>query len=85
METCTETCTIRVVVEPDGDRWHAYCPALESHGASTWAYTRAEGLQRIADVIQFVVDNMTEHGDQIHDDGTNASQTRSEARVSIDV
>ncbi len=80
-----ETCTLRVVVEPDGDRRHAYCPALESHGASTWANTREEGLQRIADVIQFVVDNMTEHGDHIHYDSTHGGRTRSEADVSIAV
>jgi predicted RNase H-like HicB family nuclease len=85
MDIGTETRTLTVIVEPDGDRWHAYCPALESHGASTWANTREDGLQRIADVIQFVVDNMTEHGDQIHDDGTHGGQTRSEARVSIAV
>jgi predicted RNase H-like HicB family nuclease len=79
------TRSIRVVVEPDGDRWHAYCPALESHGASTWADTREEGLQRIEEVVQFVVDNMTEHGDQIHDDSTDGGHTRSQARVSIAV
>jgi hypothetical protein len=31
-----KTYTFKVVVEPDEDRWHAYCPALERQGASTW-------------------------------------------------
>jgi hypothetical protein len=30
------TYTFKVVVEPDEDRWRAYCPALEAQGASTW-------------------------------------------------
>jgi predicted RNase H-like HicB family nuclease len=32
----------RVVVEPDEDRWHAYCPALDKYGAATWGYTKEE-------------------------------------------
>jgi hypothetical protein len=26
-----KTYTFKVVVEPDEDRWHAYCPALVRH------------------------------------------------------
>jgi predicted RNase H-like HicB family nuclease len=85
MDIGTETCTLRVIVEPDGDLWHAYCPALESHGASTWANTREKGLQRIADVIQFVVDNMTEHGDKIPEDNANDGASKPDSRVSIAV
>lgn len=32
-----KTYVFRVVVEPDEDRWHAYCPALEDKGGATWA------------------------------------------------
>jgi len=32
----------RVVVEPDEERWHAYCPALDKYGAATWGYTKGE-------------------------------------------
>ncbi len=34
------THTYRVVVEPDEDAWHAWCPALQSYGAATWGGTR---------------------------------------------
>ncbi|MEK7855366.1 MAG: type II toxin-antitoxin system HicB family antitoxin, partial [Acidobacteriota bacterium] len=43
----TVTYNFKVIVEPDGDRWHAYCPALVSAGAATWGYTREEALRNI--------------------------------------
>ena len=33
-----KTYTFRIVVEPDGERWHAYCPALVGEGGSTGKY-----------------------------------------------
>jgi len=30
-----KTYTFNVVVEPDEDRWHAYCPVLVHQGAAT--------------------------------------------------
>ena len=39
------TYTFRVVVEPEEDRWRAYCPALEAQGAATWGYTQEEALR----------------------------------------
>jgi predicted RNase H-like HicB family nuclease len=53
-----KTYTFKVVVEPDEDRWHAYCPALKSQGAATWGYTREEALKHIDEVVQLVVDSM---------------------------
>ena len=50
--------TFKVVVERDEDRWHAFCPALESQGASTWGYTREEALRHINEVTQLVVESM---------------------------
>jgi len=32
-----QTCTFKVVVEPDEKRWHAYGPALRNYGAATRA------------------------------------------------
>jgi len=32
-----KTYNFRIVVEPDGERWHAYCPALVRQGGATWA------------------------------------------------
>jgi predicted RNase H-like HicB family nuclease len=45
-----KTYTFRVIVEPDGDRWHAHCPALEQFGAATWGVTQEEALKHIQDV-----------------------------------
>ena len=27
-----KTYSFRIVVEPDGERWHAFCPVLVEHG-----------------------------------------------------
>lgn len=54
--------TFKAVVEPDDDRWHAYCPALEKYGAATWGNTKEEALKHIEEVVQIVVDELTEEG-----------------------
>jgi predicted RNase H-like HicB family nuclease len=59
------TCTFRVVVEPDGDAWHACCPALRSHGAVTWGRTRAEALQHIREVVEMIVAEPIEDGEPL--------------------
>jgi len=55
-----KTYTFRVIVEPDGERWHAYCPALEQYGAATWGLTRDEALRHIQEVVQMVVEELHE-------------------------
>jgi len=63
-----KTYNFKVVLEPDEDfdgnasGWHAYCPALESLGGSTWGETREEALKNIGDVIHMIVDELTEEG-----------------------
>jgi predicted RNase H-like HicB family nuclease len=54
-----------VIVEPDGDRSHAYCPALVSAGAATWGHTRSEALRSIQDVVRMVADSLVEHGEAL--------------------
>jgi predicted RNase H-like HicB family nuclease len=80
-----KTYTFRVVVEPDEDRWHAYCPALESQGAATWGYTREEALKHINEVVQLVVDSMIEHGDALPQETPDDVQVTVEPRVSVTV
>jgi predicted RNase H-like HicB family nuclease len=64
-----KTYTFKVVIEPDEDfdgnpdGWHAYCPALEKQGASTWGATKAEALKNIDSVIHMVVESMRDHGE----------------------
>jgi predicted RNase H-like HicB family nuclease len=80
-----KTYTFIVVVEPDDERWHAYCPALEDHGASTWAYTREEALKHINEVVQLVVDSMVEHGERLPDETAAGTQLTVEPRVTVNV
>ncbi len=56
------TYTFSVVVEPDEDRWHAYCPALQQYGAATWGYTRQEALKNIDEVVHMIIDELREDG-----------------------
>jgi predicted RNase H-like HicB family nuclease len=65
------TYNFRVVAEPDEDfdgnpsGFHAYCPALELQGASTWGATEAEALKNIDSVVHMVVQSMLEHGERL--------------------
>jgi predicted RNase H-like HicB family nuclease len=56
------TYTFKIIVEPDEDRWRAYCPALEDQGASTWGHTKAEALQHIREVLEMLVAELVEEG-----------------------
>lgn len=80
-----KTYSFKVIVEPDEDRWHAYCPALESQGASTWGHTRQEALKHIDEVVQLVVDSMIEHGELLPDERSDDAQVTAEPRVTITV
>lgn len=75
------TYTFKVVIEPDDDVWHAYCPALETYGAATWGATREEALQHIREVVEMVVAELREDGEAIPDE----AQTAEEPRVSVTV
>ncbi len=80
-----KTYTFKVVVEPDEDRWHAYCPALESQGASTWGHTREEALRHIDEVVQLVVESMMEHGEPLPEANTQDIQVTVEPRVTVNL
>ena len=56
------TYTFKIVVEPDEDRWRAYCPALEEQGAATWGQTREEAHQHIREVLEMIVAELLEEG-----------------------
>jgi predicted RNase H-like HicB family nuclease len=59
------TYSFRVVVEPDGEAWHAYCPALKRYGAVTWGATRVEALKHIREVVEMVVAELVEDGEPL--------------------
>ena len=50
------------MVEPDEDRWHAYCPALQQYGAATWGNTREEAFKHIQEVVQMIIGELREDG-----------------------
>ncbi len=60
-----KTYLFRVVVEPDGERWQAYCPVLEEQGAVTWGFTEAEALKNIDEVVGMIVEELVEEGGTI--------------------
>jgi predicted RNase H-like HicB family nuclease len=63
-----KTYRFKVVIERDEDfdgnpsGWHAYVPALERLGGSTWGKTREEALQNINEVVHMIVEELTEDG-----------------------
>jgi predicted RNase H-like HicB family nuclease len=54
-----KTYSFKVVVEPDDDRWHAYCPALQQYGASTWGNTEEEAFKHIHEVVRMIIGELT--------------------------
>jgi predicted RNase H-like HicB family nuclease len=77
------TYTFKLVVEPDGDRWHAYCPALVAAGAATWGYTREEALRNIQDVVRMVVDIMVEDGEPLPTEPPDQVRILAEPEVAV--
>jgi predicted RNase H-like HicB family nuclease len=85
------TYNFKVVVEPDEDfdgnpsGWHAYCPVLESQGASTWGETEAEAIKNINAVVRMVLESMLEHGELIPEEPADQVQVTLEPRVAVTV
>ena len=77
------TYNFKVVVEPDGDRWHAYCPALVRSGAATWGYSREEALRNIQDVVRMVVDVMLEDGEKLPSEPADQVVVAPEPQVAV--
>lgn len=77
------TYNFKVVIEPDGDRWHAYCPALVAAGGATWGYTRQEALRNLQDVVRLVVDSLIEHGECLPSEPSDQVQILEEPQVAV--
>jgi predicted RNase H-like HicB family nuclease len=63
-----KTYIFKVVVEPDDDKWSAYCPALLPQGATTWGNTQEEALKHINEVVQLIVQELLEDGEPVPED-----------------
>ena len=80
-----KTYTFKVVVEPDEDRWHAYCPALREQGAATWGYTREEALKNIDEVVHLVIESLVEHNEPLPEAIRDEAEVSLEPRVAVTV
>lgn len=63
----------KVLVEPDQyedgrPAFRAFCPALESIGASTSGDTKEEAIENIQRVLRMIVDELNEEGKPIPPD-----------------
>ena len=76
-----KTYTFKVVVEPDEDRFHAYCPVLQQQGAATWGHTEEEALKHIHEVVRIVVEELLKDGESI----PAGAEMREETLVSVTV
>jgi predicted RNase H-like HicB family nuclease len=80
-----KTYTFNVVVEPDEDRWHAFCPVLVRQGAATWGYTKEDALKNMEEVVRMVVESLIEHGEPVPDDPSDQVQVTVTPRVAVTV
>ena len=86
-----KTYSFKVVLERDEDfdgnpsGWHAYCPALERQGASTWGATESEALQNLNEVVRLVAESMLEHGEHLPEEPGDEVEVTVEPRVAVTV
>jgi len=80
-----KTYIFRVVVEPDEDRWIAYCPLLQSQGAANWGETQDEALTNIQEVVQMTVRSMIEHGEVLPEGPSDEVSVFTEPNVAVTV
>jgi predicted RNase H-like HicB family nuclease len=85
MESAVKTYTFKVVVEPDEGGWHAYCPALKAQGAVTQGSTYEDALKNINEVVQMIVDELTEDGVPIPSGPSEEVEILDDTRVAINV
>ena len=80
-----KTYTFKVVVEPDEDRWHAYCPALVRQGGATWGHTQEEALKSIEEVVKMVVASLWEHGEPVPEEPSDQVRVYAEPLVAVTI
>ncbi|HEU0021392.1 MAG TPA: type II toxin-antitoxin system HicB family antitoxin [Dehalococcoidia bacterium] len=75
----------RVVVEPDEDKWAVHCPALLKYAATSWGDTQEEALKNIQEVIQMIVQELTEDSDPIPEGPAEEVTVSTEPRVAVTI
>ena len=81
----TKTYTFKVVIEPDEDRWYAYCPALVDRGVATWGYTKTEALNNLDEVVKMVVESLIEDGEPIPEEPPDLVHVFTDPQVAVTV
>lgn len=54
---------VSVVVEPDGERFHAHCPAFK--GLHVDGATEREAVERTCRALEWYLDSLDRHGDPL--------------------
>jgi predicted RNase H-like HicB family nuclease len=85
MRRKVKTYVFRVVVEPDEERWQAYCPVLEKYGAVTWGYTREEALKNMHEVVAMILEELEEDKEPIPEGPEEEVFISSEPRIAVTV
>lgn len=80
-----KTYIFKAVVEPDDDRWSAYCPALLKQGAATWGHSQEEALKNLQEVVQMVLESLREHGEPVPEGPIEEVRVSQEPHVAVTV
>ncbi len=80
-----KTYIFRAVVEPDEDRWSAYCPALLKQGGATWGHTQQEALKNLQEVVRMVLESLSEHGEPVPEGPAAEVHVSEEPRVAVTI
>lgn len=78
-----KTYLFKVVLEPDEEGWHVYCPALRGQGAVTWGGTKEAALANIKEVIEMILEELKEEGARIPDQPKEEVIVSDESWISI--
>lgn len=85
MEKQAKTYSFKVILEPDDDKWHVYCPVLLKYSASTWGNTQEEALKNIEEVVNMVIDELVEDGLPIPEEPKDEVIVFTEPRVAVTI
>ena len=80
-----KTYVFRVVVEPDEDKWAVHCPALLKYAATSWGDTQEEAIRNIQEVIELIVQELTEDKEPIPEEPAEEVTVSSEPRVAVTI
>ena len=80
-----KTYVVRVVVEPDEEKWAVHCPALLKYAATSWGDTQEEALKNIQEVIQMIVQELVEDQEPIPAEPSEEVTVSAEPRVAVTI